>query len=85
MTDAPTDKKLSIEPKRSAELAFEDGALCINLSGYGDKDGAGHIAFNGDALEYEPHEEDGGTTRWQRLPKSELIVIRARGEEKGNE
>jgi hypothetical protein len=62
--------------KSSVAFGFEPGTLCIYRSGHGDKDGAGHIAFNEDKIQWEAHEDDAGHTVWVPIARSELLAIR---------
>lgn len=62
--------------KFSEAFCFHDGSLMVKISGHGDSDGSGFIAFDDNALEYEPHEDNSGTTRFQNIPKSEMVALR---------
>ena len=62
--------------KTSEAFCFHDGSLTVKKTGYGDADGSGYIAFSDEALDYEPHEEDSGTTRFQNVSKDDLVALR---------
>jgi len=62
--------------KTSEAFCFHDGSLTVKTTGYGEADGSGYIAFNDEALDYEPHEEDSGTTRFQNVAKDDLVAMR---------
>jgi hypothetical protein len=62
--------------KTSEAFCFHDGSLTVKMTGYDDADGSGYIAFNDEALDYEPHEEDSGTTRFQNVSKDDLVALR---------
>src|SRR6202030_1276922 len=62
--------------KTSEAFCFHDGSLTVKTTGYGEADGSGYIAFNDEALDYEPHEEDSGTTRFQNVSKDDLVALR---------
>lgn len=73
----PVDEEeimMADELKRVATISFCEGLLDINLSGCGDKDGAGRISFTDNDLDWG-HGED-SHWRFMRLPKSELEAIR---------
>jgi hypothetical protein len=62
--------------KTSAAFCFHDGSITVKTAGYGDADGSGYIAFDDEALDYEPREEDSGTTRFQNVSKDDLVALR---------
>jgi len=60
--------------KNAATFGFCEGLIEINLSGYGDEDGAGRVSFKEDDLDWGDGEDS--NWRFMRLAKSELEAIR---------
>jgi hypothetical protein len=67
---------MSEELKVSKSIVFMGGALVVNVSGFGIKDGFGRFQFEEAELESIPHEEKSGYFYEAPVAKSELIFLR---------
>lgn len=62
--------------KTRKSIVFAGGALDVNVSGFGVKDGFGRFQFEEEEIEPIPHDEKSGCFYEAQIAKSELIFLR---------